>query len=140
MRIIKFRAWVPERKTMIYTKENPGILSGNISYIAFSIHGECNEIATSRICENYYLPSQANLMQFTGLHDEEGKEIYEGDIVKFQEIYTEEPQIEIAITEWKEGGFYYRWLGCNDYQHINETEIEIIGNIYEHPHLLDDPK
>ena len=74
------------------------------------------------------------LMQYTGLHDKNGKEIYEGDIVA-DRSHTD---LIFAIEYDNEHAGYYmpeafeeecRWP-------ISEVELEIIGNIYESPELI----
>ena len=67
--------------------------------------------------------------QFTGLHDKNGKEIYEGDIVMFwggigKVIYFDAyASFKIQYTE-------------NDMADLNLNSHEILGNIYENPELL----
>ena len=75
--------------------------------------------------------------QFTGLHDKNGKEIYEGDIL-------ENPDYEETfIVEYHEGmAGYVGWgddkiAGC---YLITDDEIEVIGNIHENPELLEATK
>jgi uncharacterized phage protein (TIGR01671 family) len=81
------------------------------------------------------------IMQFTGLLDKSGKEIYEGDVVKCG--------YGIGEVVYMLGGFWVRWihdkeadmemLGLNKkFRHHREDQeaFEIIGNIYEHPNLL----
>lgn len=86
-----------------------------------------------------------NLMQSTGLKDKNGVEIFEGDIIKGEQYLT--TRVPTAITEFVEysernTGFYVvnktsnherykQTLGDSIYQY------EIIGNIYQHPELLE---
>ena len=77
------------------------------------------------------------LMQFTGLHDKNGKEIYEGDIVKIVGR-IKEPQIVGWDVEQGRFCFVYETGEPMRDFHIR-TEVprfEIIGNIYENPELL----
>src|SRR5699024_4534432 len=70
------------------------------------------------------------VMQYTGLTDKNGTEIYEGDIGwdEHRECY--------GIVMFDEGKFVYVWENiCED---LFETNIEVIGNVYEDSHLLED--
>jgi uncharacterized phage protein (TIGR01671 family) len=64
------------------------------------------------------------LMQFTGLHDKNGKEIWEGDILDTR--YGRMIMKDIHSI-------------CGDINVPNEDEREVLGNIYEHPDLLKEP-
>lgn len=84
------------------------------------------------------LPKDTVLMQYTGMKDKNGKEIYEGDIVKpvlsgmdgeYGEVLWEDVNCAFMI-DWNKA----KNLGKYDYQ--LQSHIEIIGNIYENSELL----
>lgn len=91
---------------------------------------------------------QIELMQFTGLHDKNGKEIYEGDIVEipnFKEKWKRsEPKgnwrrFKVIWNQYVyafENEWIYKPLSSYDTSDLMPYEIEIIGNIYENPELL----
>ena len=112
MREIKFRAWdVRERK------------------MYFGDMGKYNSIAP--FCN---APDKYMLMQYTGLKDKNGKEIYEGDIVKHKE------DLSCATVVWDEDytGFTPFIYGLDgEYGEDAGPEwYEVIGDIYENPELL----
>ncbi len=115
MREIKFRAWNGREKEMY--------LAG--TYIPFEFCTVENGIQVVP-CNNW------TLMQYTGLKDKNGKEIYEGDIVRSG--WDEE---EIGVAEWCD--VLARWgfnLGYCEDEYIQVTEGEVTGNIYENPELI----
>lgn len=67
---------------------------------------------------------------WTGLLDKNGKEIYEGDIIK-----SENQAGIYAVTIDNYHGFRFM-LGCGQLTKADAIYGEVIGNIYEHPHLL----
>jgi hypothetical protein len=79
------------------------------------------------------------IMQFTGLKDKNGKEIYEGDILRFKGFSKGKPS-EIAAVHWDERQAAYE-LNMTDnsftgfYCDRADTS-EVIGNIYQNPELL----
>lgn len=67
--------------------------------------------------------------QYTGLKDENEREIYEGDIVKHA-IWG-----DVYEVIFEDGGFYV--LSSYDFQTINEYPLEVVGNVFENPELLE---
>ena len=80
------------------------------------------------------------LMQSTGLHDKDGVEIYEGDIVEI--IYDREPFVGVVVYDLGEADFKAtnnREDYGNNFQYLTVGEsIEVIGNIHKNPELLED--
>jgi uncharacterized phage protein (TIGR01671 family) len=74
------------------------------------------------------------VMQFTGLKDKQGKEIYEGDIVQWGNDVVEvlyQPR-SMSFVFGKQG-----WLNNHFVEEMNDIhEAEVIGNRYENPELL----
>ena len=109
MREIKFRAWDKKRKEL----QKPFLIE---------------EI------DNDMWWKDTELMQYTGLKDKTGKEIYEDDIVEKGDV--------IGIAEWVVNGYTTLHFALRnegrtpiDEAHILK-EIEVIGNIYENKDLL----
>ena len=117
MRPIKFRAWDKEEEKMYQFDL--------ISYM------QVNEDGQEELCPSRLVEPDA-FMQFTGLLDKNGKEIYEGDI-------TENYAMRDVVI-FHNGAF----VGKNSQKdHLGQhqpiavhNELEVIGNIYENPELL----
>ena len=117
MREIKFRAWDKENEKMMKVS---------------SLHLENKEISVK---ENgtFRLFRMQNLMQYTGLKDKNGKEIYEGDI-----YHVGDKNIRYLVV-WFDSGFEGKQLRSTSYAGLKSwaKDIEILGNIYENPELLE---
>ena len=74
------------------------------------------------------LIEQGDLLQYTGLKDKNGKEIYAGDILKYQSNgRLSDP---IAFPE------DYTWVKAHTQDTRWQSAVEVIGNRYENPELL----
>jgi len=121
-----------------------------IKFRAWDINEKCFEIIESLYWfeENGVRTSDGNghsskyiIEQFTGLHDRNGKEIYEGDVVTSDIHVPQNMEVRFA-----EGGFC-AWWGDDDLlidmAHFYNSRgccIEVIGNIHENPELLNGAK
>ena len=123
----KFRAWTEEGKVMYYDvypfKDDTLLLS-------------YDEIAFDEVPASDFI-----LMQSTGLKDKSGKEIFEGDIVKYKSgcnTYTEEVAYDknfagFGVRDANTDIIFTFWELAED---IDLISLEVVGNIYENPELL----
>ena len=75
------------------------------------------------------------VMQYTGLKDKNGKEIYEGDILRTgtdKDMVVGWSERFASFVIHREGWAFQHWFG----EACDPEDCEVIGNIYEHPELL----
>lgn len=120
MREIKFRAWDKQKHKWADS---------------IAVYDDGSWSAQFGSVEGFNEEDGVELMQFTGLKDKHGKEIYEGDILSWQRVKR--------IVIWNNGTFKTsnsknRLHHANNLyaQKIHKLKIEVIGNIWENPELL----
>lgn len=137
MREIKFRAWNPEIKEMWHDFSicGKGLIPEHEGNFFASM--SCNHLNQGiKYAQEY---GKLVLMQFTGLYDRDGKEIYEGDILAV--YYPDEICGAVRFGECMINGEYRTWGfyadGTDEILRPGWAEdTKIIGNIHENPELL----
>lgn len=115
MRELKFRAW------------DKTVSKRHMIYVNWKWLGERAEHISDYV-----------LMQFTGLKDNNGKEIYEGDVIhQIARDAEDETYVSKGVIEWLYDGFSIK-LRDKMFADIRNygNNIEVIGNIYENKELL----
>ena len=133
MREIKFRAWDKTTGTIFCV--------GGFVNMDYSVDSEYRYVTVANGRPNDKMDATPQiqtieLMQYTGLKDKNGVEIYEGDIVREEGI---------NLLRWVEyspddGAMFV--LKADHYTGVgwHGDDLEVIGNIYENPELLEDKK
>jgi uncharacterized phage protein (TIGR01671 family) len=117
-REIKFRAWIGKLNQM--SDEVTVKYDGTFSAVIGGING-------------YSTADGGVLMQYTGLTDKNGVEIYEGDIVKIGKELIEEIKW-VDESNWNDTKCSVN--GWVNHESIYTEKPEVIGNIYQNPELL----
>ena len=120
---LRFRAWLKKKQEMDNYIDHISWLEDELYCIGDGI--------------TYMVSAEdLELMQSTGLRDKNGKEIFEGDIVKMaKDVYSEPTYYEVVRHR---GGAYRlesKQHGCELW--LRHTDCEVVGNIYENKELLD---
>ncbi|MBR8464437.1 hypothetical protein KDD93_07650 [Campylobacter sp. faydin G-24] len=131
MREIKFRVWDKATKRML-----------PLSHIVFDSNGEVTYALAELYYEDieFYDDDDFEIMQYTGLKDDDDCEIYEGDIIKFHDLGLDRK----GVVDFKDGSFiitddYNEITSLSDLVFVSKRDgfkCFVIGNIYENPELL----
>ena len=121
MRKYKFRVWDKMRLQFIYPEDN------NQQHFIIDLNGQFHNLQNGSGGDDYIV------QQYTGLTDKNDKEIYEGDIIHLK--FNDESAN--LVVKWdKYMGLEYHNGGWTSMVHV-DTHGEVIGNIFEHKHLLE---
>jgi len=133
MREIKFRAW------------NIGLKKFATWPVVLSPNGNLEEPEGGRDLQGHRDNERYVIMQFTGLKDKNGVEIYEGDIVRFSDGHylCMDDKINVAKVYFEDGAFYPFCCVLGEFDCAEDVanwcdveKCEVIGNIYENPEVL----
>lgn len=133
MRETKFRAWLKEEEKMVNV-ETMDFTDKTIRCL------KKNEFINAYLLRRVSF-DDIELMQYTGLNDKNGTEIYERDIVLVKPGGTS--TWYKTVVKFKEGAFIASLIDGEDYIYIfnrgfDSNDFEIIGNIYENKNLLEE--
>ena len=133
-REIKFRLWSKIDKKFIKTDNSDLNFVINSDGYLYSVENFYGEI---------YVSLQLNIvvLQFTGLQDKNGIEIYEGDILKYKFPYDRRKVHTSPVTYSEtQASFGIKDIYGNEiplYRITANNYFEVVGNIYENPELLE---
>ena len=120
--IPKFRVWLPDFNQMLRVK-------------ALVFETDKTRCVCGYSFDFYLEDENATIMQSTGLRDKNGKEIFEGDVVKMaKDVYSEPTYYEVIRHR---GGAYRlesKQHGCELW--LRHTDCEVVGNVYENQEYL----
>ena len=136
MREVRFRAWDVERYKMRYGCDN--LLVGLDGTLFWNFAYNCEVLGTQERA-GYWL------MQWTGLKDKNGVDVYEGDILLHDGGELPKEKWSRSVVIFDDGAFlsqpdYAIKTKRTVYWELDLYASEVIGNIYENPELLEDWK
>lgn len=121
----KFRVW--DKQDGCYAYSNNSDVNLYIETDGHLTYG----IYTNDYEDMDYMPeSEVIVEQCTGLKDKNGKLIYEGDIILVDD--------DKCPIEWDSDNARYNVVGYGEIAYLNYNDIEVIGNIYQNPELLEE--
>ncbi len=163
MRAIKFRAWQKYHKKMVEVTSISFDNTGEINGVTTFVENQAPQRINYRdgLLGGFFLKDDRGmvleLMQFTGLKDINGGEIFEGDIVKIDDYFNGKMKakvifekgsfgfvgidrriIDLVRDNWNDDFLSTSYLSwAYDHPDNDLSNVIIIGNIYENPELLE---
>jgi uncharacterized phage protein (TIGR01671 family) len=134
MRVFRFRAWSPTAKKMFY-QENQYLASFLRRFVTLETGAAAHESYLKEDIDKY-------LMQYSGIKDKHGKEVYEGDILTYRD---EDGDEQLWPVTFEDGCFVVNGSAIWDYLRYDknnqptdhlEAYLEVAGNIYENKELV----
>lgn len=141
MREIKFRAWYkgesyPMDPDNLEEWEKPRMFYGVEKLYDGGVEGLGGVSSFGALLED----EQYVLEQYTGLRDRNGREIYEGDIIDGMVVtYCGDQRACLGMNAgwYLQQGDFDRWAPLESRCNENGDNWIVLGNIHEHPHLLE---
>lgn len=142
-REIKFRAWDDRNKVWLCGYEHPNL--GGFSLLGETILlGEWSGVLERFLMgRDGYEPEDLIVMQYTGLKDKNGKEIYEGDIIATSndaedgcDAWGKEENGYVKVSIDVNGVHFGNWCWQDEYSMTHVKYCEVVGNEFENPELL----
>ena len=124
MKEFKMKAWLKKEKKMVAIIG----IDFNYEYIRYTEDGNLFN-------ENYKTAAfkDIELLQFSGAQDKAGQELYEADVIKFNDgiddIYG------LISYDDKDGAYRVSYENITEHLSEREGDFEIVGNIFENPNL-----
>jgi len=133
MREIKFRAWIDDEE-LCNEEEILHHLDENENFIPFMQDLDSWYFDDEQTLGDYFdYFDKEKIMQYTGLNDKNGKEIYEGDFVKIKDSCT--GMEFIGVVDFMDASFMIKTDYSTNYRWM-DYDVEVIENVYENQELL----
>lgn len=136
MRDIKFRAWKHVNTPEMFNDVQAIEFKSGVAYLGY-------RLSSSTVRTDEEQLDNLILMQYTGLKDKNGSEIYEGDIVNYKNTFidpmTGRGKLSVDVNRevvYKNGAFRMKINHSDTSSFFDSEKMEVIGDIYRNPELL----